>query len=112
VRYPDDPGYVNGSGTSKESAEKLVPSVHALREMVYSIIAAHPDGITDERLDIITDRDRGGETLRPRRIELTKKRHGQRVVDSGRTEKNRSGKRATLWVVRKRTIPRQELNGD
>ena len=120
MTYPDTPGYVNGSDTSKEAADKLTARrLRELHDLVYKLIKEScPRGLTDEELDDLSGQTH---TVRPRRIELM---HRRLVIYSGRKEKNKSsGRKAKLWVIRtrtierqqqqrKRTIPRQELNGD
>ena len=109
MTYPRTPGFIRGSDTSRASAESLAWKVSELQRLALTIIALHPDGITDEQLDVVAHRNPRN-PLRPRRVELMRMGF---VRDSGRRDVNSSGKEAVLWIAtrRKRIIPRQG-NGD
>jgi predicted ArsR family transcriptional regulator len=80
------------SETSRAAAESLdAETLNALQRRVYDLLGAEPAGLTDEE---IGDRlGLGGNTARPRRIELA--RRGL-VVKVG-TRKTRSGRSADVW---------------
>jgi hypothetical protein len=85
---------VNGSITSAKAADLLGPAtLNAMQRRVLELLAATPDGLTDEEQQ--TRLGMNPSTQRPRRIELA--RRGL-VVEAG-TRKTASGRMATVWRV-------------
>jgi hypothetical protein len=85
---------VNGSITSAKAADSLGPAtLNALQRRVLELLAATPDGLTDEEMQHKLGMNPS--TQRPRRIELA--RRGL-VVEAG-TRKTASGRMATVWRV-------------
>jgi hypothetical protein len=83
---------VNGSITSAKAADSLGPAtLNALQRQVLELLAATPDGLTDEEMQRRLDMNPS--TQRPRRIELA--RRGL-VVECG-TRKTASGRMAVVW---------------
>jgi hypothetical protein len=83
---------VNGSITSAKAADSLGPAtLNALQRQVLELLAATPDGLTDEEMQ--TRLGMNPSTQRPRRIELA--RRGL-VVEAG-TRRTASGRMATVW---------------
>lgn len=85
---------VNGSITSAKAADSLGPAtLNAMQRRVLELLAATPDGLTDEEQQRLLGMNPS--TQRPRRIELA--RRGL-VVEAG-TRKTASGRMATVWRV-------------
>jgi len=85
---------VNGSITSAKAADSLSPTtLNAMQRRVLELLAATPDGLTDEEQQLALGMNPS--TQRPRRIELA--RRGL-VVEAG-TRKTVSGRMATVWRV-------------
>jgi hypothetical protein len=83
---------VNGSITSAKAADSLGPAtLNALQRRVLELLAATPDGLTDEEQQRLLEMNPS--TQRPRRIELA--RRGL-VVEAG-TRRTASGRMATVW---------------
>jgi hypothetical protein len=83
---------VNGSATSAKAADSLGPAtLNAMQRRVLELLAATPDGLTDEEQQRLLGMNPS--TQRPRRIELA--RRGL-VVEAG-TRKTASGRMATVW---------------
>ena len=83
---------VNGSITSAKAADSLGPAtLNALQRRVLELLAATPDGLTDEEMQ--TRLGMNPSTQRPWRIELA--RRGL-VVEAG-TRRTASGRMATVW---------------
>ena len=83
---------VNGSITSAKAADSLGPAtLNALQRQVLELLAATPDGLTDEEQQRLLGMNPS--TQRPRRIELA--RRGL-VVEAG-TRRTESGRMATVW---------------
>ena len=92
--YPDRPGSVFGSRTSKAAADSLVPKLGKLRATVLELFRQTNtvDGWTDDEVQ----RALGGPTVwRPRRVELTALGY---LDDSGATRATPSGRQATVWI--------------
>lgn len=92
-RYPNSPGYVNGSATSEAAANSILPKLGALHQAVYRFIR-NSGGCTDEQG--ATALAMNPSTYRPRRIELTL--HGY-VCESARPGRTKSGRPAVVWEV-------------
>jgi hypothetical protein len=85
---------VNGSITSAKAADSLGPAtLNAMQRRVLELLAATPDGLTDEEQQRLLGMNPS--TQRPRRIELA--RRGL-VVEAG-TRRTASGRMATVWRV-------------
>jgi hypothetical protein len=84
-----------GSVTSAQAADSLGPAtLNALQRRVLALLAATPDGLTDEEMQRLLGMNPS--TQRPRRIELA--RRGL-VVEAG-TRRTASGRMAAVWRVR------------
>ena len=85
---------VNGSATSAAAADSLGPAtLNALQRRVLELLAAWPQGLTDEEMQHKLGMNPS--TQRPRRIELA--RRGL-VVTCG-TRRTASGRNADVWRV-------------
>ena len=85
---------VRRSPTSVAAAESLEPeSLNAMQRRVLQLLAACPEGLTDEEMQLRLDMNPS--TQRPRRIELV--RRGL-VVECG-TRRAASGRMAGVWRV-------------
>jgi len=85
---------VNGSITSAKAADSLGPAtLNAMQRRVLELLAATPDGLTDEEQQRLLGMNPS--TQRPRRIELA--RRGL-VVEAG-TRRTASGRMAVVWHV-------------
>ena len=85
---------VNGSITSAKAADSLSPTtLNALQRRVLELLAATPDGLTDEEQQRLLGMNPS--TQRPRRIELA--RRGM-VVEAG-TRRTASGRMAVVWQI-------------
>lgn len=83
---------VNGSITSAKAADSLGPAtLNAMQRRVLALLAATPDGLTDEEMQRLLEMNPS--TQRPRRIELA--RRGL-VVEAG-TRRTASGRMAVIW---------------
>jgi len=83
---------VNGSATSAAAADSLGPAtLNALQRRVLELLAAWPQGLTDEEMQ--RELGMNPSTQRPRRIELA--RRGL-VVEAG-TRRTASGRMAVVW---------------
>ncbi len=83
--------------TSRVAARRIAPRLPAIREQVLAYaLAAGPTGFTDEqiinRLEHVPVN-----SLRPRRCELADE---NRLIDSGRREKNGAGNDCVVWLHR------------
>jgi hypothetical protein len=82
----------NGTITSAKAADLLDPTtLNAMQRRVLELLAATPDGLTDEEMQRRLEMNPS--TQRPRRIELA--RRGL-VVECG-TRRTSSGRMATVW---------------
>jgi hypothetical protein len=99
VRTLFDPPSQAHSGPSVEAAEAIKPDANRLRQVVYDAISRADDGLTDE--EIQDQLKMIGNTARPRRREL---QLSGLIVDSGRTRRCKSGRKAVVWVVNPRGL--------
>jgi hypothetical protein len=87
--------YQSHSATSQLAALKIEPSADTLRAAVYSwIVGTGTHGSTDEETSRALDM--GGNTERPRRVELV---DGGHVVDSGARRRTASNRWAVVWIA-------------
>jgi transcription initiation factor IIE alpha subunit len=85
---------VNGSVTSAQAADSLTPvALNAMQRRVLELLAATPDGLTDEEMQRRLRMNPS--TQRPRRIELM--RRG--LVQSCGTRRTTSGRMAVVWRI-------------
>lgn len=89
-REPDPPH--SGSPTSQAAAEAIKPTAGTLRAIVLEYLKEHPDGATDEEMQLALDM--AGNTQRPRRQELEKMGF---VRATDRTRTTSSGRQAVVW---------------
>lgn len=87
------PKFVHHSQTSEDAAISILPKAKNLRQRVFELIVAHPEGLTDELIALKLDLNPS--TARPRRIELAEKG----VIESRGTAVTTSGRRAALWFT-------------
>ena len=81
--------------TSREAFASLGSKADTLRTIAFRLIhEAGPNGMTALEIVEASGRDRWG--IQPRISELASTR---RVIDSGRTRNNPSGRRAIVWVL-------------
>ena len=108
--YPDGVGFVAGSRTSRAAADSMEQAAKTLAAKAFlAIDDAGPAGLTaDEvaaRLDMANPF-----SARPRIAEL---RNQGRILDSGRTRLNASGRSATVWIAPRHALlqPMGALHG-
>jgi hypothetical protein len=90
----DLPLFQRHSITSRAAAESLTPNtVNACQRKVLDYLADHPEGATDEEMQLGIPM--AASTQRPRRIELVAK---GMIVQAGEG-KTRSGRRAVKWQI-------------
>jgi hypothetical protein len=83
-----------GSITSAQAADSLGPkTLNAMQRRVLELLAATPDGLTDEEMQRRLEMNPS--TQRPRRIELARR---CLIVTAG-TRKTSSGRNADVWRV-------------
>lgn len=88
------PLFQRHSVTSRAAAESLTPAtVNACQRKVLDYLADHPEGATDEQMQIGIPMPPS--TQRPRRIELVKR---GAIVQAGEG-KTQSGRKAAVWRV-------------
>lgn len=98
--FADLPGLVRHDhpDTSREAARKFTAQSGTARRRVFDALhAAGGDGMTDEELQ--RHLGMGGNTERPRRIELV---DAGMVADSGRRRPTNSDSRGIVWTVTSR----------
>lgn len=101
-RIRDTPPAQWHSETSVEAAEKAAGRAEQDRARVYFYLKAEGlHGGTDEEIQL--ELNMPGNTERPRRWELSQA-EPPLICLSGQTRKNRSGRRAAVWVVRDQTM--------
>ena len=91
-QYPDQPGYKR-IGTSQEAAISISNTAQTLREMVLKTLVSSDHGMTAD--EIADSLDRSILSIRPRVSELAFR---GLLEDSGERRRNRSGKRAVVWI--------------
>lgn len=79
------------SQTSLAAAVSIAPATPTLRAQVLAYIQKHPEGLTDEEIQVGLGMNPS--TQRPRRIELVK---SGRLREAG-SRKTMSGRKATVW---------------
>lgn len=93
--YPDRPGHVHGSTTSRAAAQSISDKrLSELHERVLTLFRNVGEyGLTDEELQAAGNTK---SVLRPRRIELTQL---GRIKATGRTRLTGSGRAAQVWTL-------------
>ena len=90
------PPFQGHSATSRAAAKEIASGSQSFKMRVLSFIAtAGNRGCTDEEIQIALEINPS--TQRPRRVDLV--RDGA-VEDSGRQRKTRSGRNATVWIIK------------
>ena len=88
--------YVRGSDTSKAAADSITPVSGRLRQAVFAHVQASGRyGCTDDEIEVALGLIH--QTVSARRRELVQSLH---VVDSETRRRTRSGRTATVWVLR------------
>lgn len=85
--------YQRHSKTSRAAARKVKPDADRVR--VFQYLCEHPDGATDEEMQIALNLN--GSTQRPRRISLVE---SGVVINSNRTRLTRPNRPAVVWAAR------------
>lgn len=93
-RYPDRPGYVHESKTSRDAARKTDSSAGAMRTAVLDFISAQPSGATCDEVEAALDMRHQTASARVRDLVLAEK-----IMDTGKTRKTRSGSSARVYVA-------------
>ncbi len=84
---------VGTGSTARQAAERIEPVKTAMQKRVLAFLRERGSrGATDSEMQEALDM--GGNTQRPRRIELVAAGH---VYNSGRTRKTTSGRAAVVW---------------
>jgi len=92
--YPDEPGH-RGVDTSIEAADAIAPKCGRLQRMALAAITqAGWVGLTTDELTHRLGLERY--TIQPRTSEL---RLMGKIIDSRQRRKNRTGKKAIVWIV-------------
>ena len=94
---PEKPVLAQESSRTSVAAAQALPAGRRanLRQAVLDAIRAAPDGLTAERVSETTGI--GGDTVRPRIVELCER---NLIVRSGKTRLTKSGRDAECWVAR------------
>lgn len=99
-RYPDGPGFVAGSETSKEAAESVAPHLGKLQGRVMAFVAARGAvGATDWELEHYLGLCHQSASARRRELVLK-----GLIGKSGRTRATGSGRKANVWVPRQHAV--------
>lgn len=88
------PPHVNGSQTSLAAAISISGNRNSMHNRIINFLRTHPEGATDEEIQIGIDMK--SSTERPRRGELVETGV---VKDSGRKSKTISKRSAVIWVL-------------
>lgn len=91
---PPRPPPTNGTPTSTEAARRITTCVRAQHRRLLDLLAAHPDGLTDEQMQDLLGMNPN--TQRPRRGELVTMKL---VVKAGRRRETKSGTPAEVWTL-------------
>jgi len=89
--------FVATSDTSYAAAKVVVRTAPAQRERVYGALIAHGPATAEQLGDMLYGEGCGGDSIRPRLIEL---RRQERVVDTGRRRLTRFRRRAVVWMAK------------
>lgn len=87
--------HVPGSATSEAAAKAKAPTANSDEGRVMALIRTTVDGATDDECEQALGMLHQNASARRRGLVLK-----GLVVDSGRTRKTRSGRSATVWIVR------------
>lgn len=91
--YPQDPGFVRDSDTSKAAAESIGAS--KMRDAALGKISdSGREGMTSDELEVATGMRHQTASARIRELAMAGK-----VIDSGFRRRTRSGRTATVWVA-------------
>lgn len=93
--YGGEPPAVRHSDTSQSAAEQIRPSVGSLHKEIIGFLSGRGDGATDDEMQ--REMPMAPNTQRPRRRELEL---AGRLVDSGERRPTKSGRKATVWVLK------------
>lgn len=95
----EDPPFQYHSETSKLAADRIAPHAGSLEALVFELICASPDGLTDDGCLAIVEKMPGREfkdnSIRPRRVSLM---HKGLVKKAGFKRPTRTGSPADVWV--------------
>lgn len=95
--YPNAAGH-RGVDTSMEAADAMLPSLNRLRRIVLRTVRERgPTGATSHEVAAIAGLE--NTSIQPR---LTELHHAGLVRDSGDRRRNRSGRRARVFIVTER----------
>lgn len=92
--YRGEPPAQRHSPTSISAANQIKDKIGPLHRTLLSYLNANPEGATDEEMQ--NDLVMPANTQRPRRRELEL---NERIVNSGKTRKTKSGREAVVWVL-------------
>lgn len=79
--------------TSKDALDYIRPLIRSMKEQVYEIIAAYPEGIIAQDIEEYIGNGRSTVTARIRELVLDK-----RITDSGNRGLTKSGRSAIKWM--------------
>lgn len=91
--YPAQPGW-KAEGTSRKAAEAMKPRAPSIRERIVSLVKDN-DLTPDEAAAIL------GETVLAVRPRFSEAARLGLIEDTGRTRRNASGLKATVWRYRR-----------
>lgn len=95
VRYPNKPGHVKGSDTSKEAAESVVSSAAAMRLKVKAYVGRHgTTGATCDEAECALSMRHQTASARLRELELATE-----IIKLDDKRKTRSGRNAHVYVL-------------
>jgi predicted transcriptional regulator len=93
MNYPNEPGYVVGSDTSKAAAESI--NALSMRGIALETIKrAGLHGMTSDELEATIGMRHQTASARIRELAL-----GGNIFDSGQRRKTRSGRNAAVWLA-------------
>lgn len=89
--YPNEPGFVRHSDTSKVAAEAIKPDAQTLRRRVLAVIASAVDGATCDEVEQWLDMPHQTASAR-----ITELKAQGKLIDSGARRRTRSGRLAAV----------------
>lgn len=101
--YPGGAPFVKGSSTSKAAADSIDGATKTIQRQVERYIREQGvNGATDDEIESRLNLRHQTASARRRELVLL-----EVIVDSERTRKTRSGRKATVWVIKQPAPPAQ-----
>ena len=93
--YPEEPGFVSGSNTSREAARRIAGHAKSLGAQILQLLREHPAGLIADEVAANLGMKQPY-SARPRLSELH--RRGE-IVDSGQRRLGQSGISQVVWKI-------------